>query len=88
MQAVPVPQRSGFSDGDGFGNPDHAVQHCDGDGRFALLAGQCTGAERGADQLLIPADGGLDSLNAIDKTAGGRLPGQSGRRSGSRPRRR
>jgi hypothetical protein len=60
----PVPRSSGPSDGDRFGNPDHTVQHCDGHGRFALLAGQCAGAERGADQSFVPADCGLDETTA------------------------
>jgi hypothetical protein len=29
-ETSPVPQSSGSSDGDRFGNPDHAVEHRDG----------------------------------------------------------
>ena len=46
----PVSRSSGSADGDGFGNPDHAVERCDGNGRFALLAGQRAAAEFRADQ--------------------------------------
>src|SRR6185312_7971655 len=55
----PFSRSSGSADGDGFGNPDHAVEHCDGNGRFALLAGQRAGTESCADQPLVSADGGL-----------------------------
>jgi hypothetical protein len=60
----PVSRSSGSADGDGFGNPDHAVEHCDGNGRFALLAGQRAGAEFCADQPLVSADGGLRETTA------------------------
>jgi hypothetical protein len=51
---------------------DHAVEHCDSDGRFALLSGKHASAELGADEVFVAADGRLDETAAT--IAGRALP--------------
>jgi len=68
----PISRSSGSANGDGFGDPDHAVEHRDGNGRFALLAGRRAGAELRADQRCV---GRSRSLRDHD----GRIPSPSAR---------
>ena len=49
----------GDLDGDGFCRPDHAVQHCDGDGDLTLLCRQAPGAQLRADQVFVARHGRL-----------------------------
>ena len=70
-----------------LGGADYAVEHLDGERDLAALTGPNARTELGPDEVLVAAHGGLDSLNATDKTVRARRRDRSGRRSGSRRRR-
>jgi hypothetical protein len=55
----PIRWASGDADGDGLGGADHAIEHLEREGSLGPLAGRATGAQLGADQALVPADGGF-----------------------------
>ena len=56
------PQGSALANRDGLGSPDHAVQHGDGEGSFALLTTQGAGAELRADQVLVSPYGSFGEV--------------------------
>jgi hypothetical protein len=58
---LPQPSRwrSGEADGDRLGDQGHAIECLDGEGGLAPLAGQVARPQLGADQVFVPADGGL-----------------------------
>ena len=47
---------SGGADRDRLGSPDHAVEHLDGQGDFALLTGQRAGPQPRADGGFVSVD--------------------------------
>src|SRR3712207_3114239 len=71
----PVRAASGDADGDRLGGPDHAVEHLDGDGGFALLGRQGAGAQLRTDEALVAPDRGLREAAAA--ITGRFLPGHA-----------
>ena len=59
VRSGPIRWASGDADGDGLGGADHAIEHLEREGSLGPLAGQATGAQLGADQALVSADGGF-----------------------------
>ncbi len=59
-----IPCWSGAADADGHFGWDYRVERRNGDGAMALLDLQAVGAELGADQVLVSADGSFGGTAA------------------------